>query len=48
LVIAQSMLNDYPDGLNQEMVRVLVAAGQELPPDVQARFSRLFKNPVPE
>ena len=48
LVIAQSMLKDYPDGLNQSMVRVLVSAGIELPAEVQARFSRLFKNPVPE
>jgi hypothetical protein len=48
LVIAQSMLKDYPPGLNIEHVRVLVAAGIELPAEVQARFSRLFKNPVPE
>jgi hypothetical protein len=50
LTIAQSMLNDYPDGLTTEHVRRLVKAGVKLPDQVAERFRRLFSqlNPVPE
>jgi len=48
LTMARAALQDYPDGLSQEMVRALVRAGDQLPAEVQARFHRLFKNPVPE
>jgi hypothetical protein len=48
LTMARAALQDYPDGLSQEMVRALARAGDQLPAEVQARFHRLFKNPVPE
>jgi hypothetical protein len=51
LTMAQTTLADFPEGLSENMVRVLLQAGKQLPPDVQSKFRKLLKesdNPVPE
>lgn len=54
LLLARSTLKDYPDGLNDSMVRALVKHNVKLPDDVRRKFQKLFveleeaSNPVPE
>jgi len=44
LVLAYCVLRDIPDALSKNMVRALLQAGEQLPPEVLCKFPDLWTN----